>query len=122
MAVDFRKLPLARSDSLWNELFPKGGEVCRSVPQGVRVKLFLDAGSVGRLLAGLPDRIGVDRLIPSMPAVAGKQPHAGLATQTAPVLAQRLQQLRAEHHIAVFPALSTLNMDDHALTVDVADL
>jgi hypothetical protein len=38
------------------------------------------------------------------------------------VLAQRLQQLRAEHHIAVFAALSPLNVDDHALTVDVADL
>jgi len=94
----------------------------KAVPQSVRMKLFLDAGSVCGLLAGLPDHIGVDRLIPSVPAVAGKQPYAGLATQTAPVLAQRLQQLRAEHYIAVFSALSTLNVDDHALTVDVADL
>jgi len=31
----------------------------------------------------------------------------GLATQAAPVFAQRRQQLRAEHYIAVFSALST---------------
>ena len=44
---------------------------CRSV---CGMHVFLDAGSLGGLLAGVPDHLGVDGLIAAMVAVAGKQP------------------------------------------------
>ena len=57
-----------------------------------------------------------------MRSVAGKQPIGGLAFQPAPVDAQSIEQLRAEHDIAVLAALAAPNMNDHAPTVDIADL
>jgi hypothetical protein len=38
------------------------------------------------------------------------------------VLSQFGQQVRAEHNIAIFASLASLNMDHHALTVDIGDL
>jgi hypothetical protein len=46
----------------------------------------------------------------------------GLAAETAPVIAQRLEQLRTEHDIAVPAVLAFPDMDHHPLAVDVADL
>src|ERR1019366_6322241 len=57
-----------------------------------------------------------------VPAVAGKQPLLRLAPESAPVSAQRIEQLRAEHDIAVLAALALPDMDHHPLAVDVADL
>ncbi len=37
----------------------------------------------------------------------------------APILAQRLQQLRAEWKVAVATALALAHMDNHTLTIDV---
>ena len=56
-----------------------------------------------------------------MPAVAWKQPCAGFSRQAAPVLAQFLEQFWAEHHISVSASLAALNVNHHALAVDVAD-
>ena len=57
-----------------------------------------------------------------MPAVAGKQPDCRFPAQTAIVVPQHFQQVRAEHDIAIFAAFASLDMDHHALTVDVRDL
>src|SRR5712691_399561 len=43
------------------------------------VQVFLEARSLGGLLASVPDHLGVDRRITGMPAVAWKQPCAWLA-------------------------------------------
>src|SRR5208283_5437521 len=58
----------------------------------------------------------------SMPAVAGKQPLLRLAPETSPVDAKFIEQLRAEHDIAVLAALALADMNHHPLAVDVADL
>src|SRR5258708_10322802 len=57
-----------------------------------------------------------------MPTVAGKEPVAGFSPQPTPVLTQFFEQLGAEQDIAVFAALSSADMNHHALAVDIADL
>jgi hypothetical protein len=57
-----------------------------------------------------------------MPSVAGKQPVHRFAPKPAPVDAQRIEQLRAEHDIAILASLASPDMDDHPLAVDIADL
>src|ERR1700692_4314890 len=57
-----------------------------------------------------------------VPAVAGKQPLLGLAPESAPVSAQRIEQLRAEHDISVLASLALPDVNHHPLAVDVADL
>jgi hypothetical protein len=56
------------------------------------------------------------------PSVAGKQPVGRLAPQLAPVDAQCIEQLRAEHDVTVLAALASPDVNDHALAVDIADL
>ena len=51
---------------------------------------------------------------------AGKQP-ALRSCRLAPG-AQQFEQMRRQHHVAVFTAFALLDADDHALAVDVADL
>src|ERR1700682_2353450 len=81
------------------------------MPQDVWIYLFLDARSLGRLLAGVPRCFGIDRLTTTVPAIAWKQPFAGFSRQAAPVLAQFFQQFWAEHHIAVNASLAALNVN-----------
>jgi len=57
-----------------------------------------------------------------MPTIAEKEPAAGFSPQPMTVLAQLFEQLGAEHDIAVFAALSSADMNHHALAVDIADL
>lgn len=57
-----------------------------------------------------------------MPAVAGKEPLLRLAPEAAPVVAQRLEQLRTEHDIAIPAALAFPDMDHYPLAVNVAYL
>src|ERR1035437_4498725 len=57
-----------------------------------------------------------------VPAVAGKQPLLRLTPESAPVSAQRIEQLRAEHYIAVLASLALPDVNHHPLAVDVADL
>ena len=52
----------------------------------------------------------------------GKQTVHGFAPWPAPVDAQCIEQLRAEHDIAVLAALTSSDMYDHPLAVDIADL
>src|SRR3974377_130719 len=57
-----------------------------------------------------------------MPTVAGKEPVAVFSPQPTPMLAQFFEQLGAELDIAVLAALSSADMNPHALAVDIADL
>jgi hypothetical protein len=50
-----------------------------------------------------------------------KEPVAGFSPQPMPVLAQFFEQLGTEQDIAVFAALSSADMNHHALAVDIAD-
>jgi len=84
--------------------------------------LVLKTGVFGGLLTGVPENLGGDRMARRMRSVTGKQPIGGLAFQPAPVDAQSIEQLRAEHDIAVLTALAAPNMNDHAPTVDIAGL
>ena len=59
--------------------------------QGVGMDLFLEAGSLGGLLAGVPDGLGVDGLITAMVAVARKQPYAGFSPQPMPMCTELFQ-------------------------------
>ena len=52
----------------------------------------------------------------------GNSQCAGLWFESAPMYAQRIQQRRAQHDVAVLAPLATSNVDDHTLAVDVADL
>src|SRR5271166_4256485 len=93
-----------------------------AVPKRVRMNLFLDASSSCSVLTGIPSHLGVDRPIAGVPTIAWKQPNTGLAPQAAPVLPQRFEQFRAEHDVPIFAALTALNVDHHALAIDVGNL
>ena len=58
-------------------------------------------------------------MIAGMTTLARKQPYAGLSPQPVPVLPEFVEQLCAEQHIAVFAAFTALDVNHHALTVDV---
>ena len=92
-----------------------------AVTQRVAMDLFLDAGSLGGLLAGVPDGLGVDGLITALVAVTRKQPYAGFSPQPMPMCTEFFQQLGTEQHIAISAPLAALYMNHHALAVDVVD-
>src|SRR5258708_35047733 len=95
----------------------------KAMTQGVRMDaLSLKTPAFGCLLTGSPEHFGGDRMTRRMPSVAGKQPVRGLASESAPVHAQRIQQSWAQHHIAVLASLAIADVNDHPLTVDVAGL
>ena len=89
--------------------------------QGVGMDGTIKARALRGFLGGVVYRFCVDRVIRSMPTVAGKEPVAGFSTQPKPVLAQFFEQPGAEHDIAVFAALSCADMNHHALAVDIVD-
>src|SRR5436190_16909861 len=70
-----------------------------AVPQRMWVHVFLEARPLGGFFASVPDHLGVDRGITGMPAVAWKQPYAGLSPQAAPVSFEFVEQLWAEQNI-----------------------
>src|SRR6266851_591665 len=95
----------------------------KAMTQGVRMDaLVLKACAFGRLLTGSPEHLGGDRMTRRMPSVAGKQPVRGLASESAPVHAQRIQQSLTQHHVAVLASLAAADVNNHPLAVDVADL
>src|SRR5271168_2919853 len=94
-----------------------------AMTQSVRMDApMLKAGTFSSDLAGSPEDLGGDGITCRVPAVAGKQPLLRLAPETSPVDAKFLQQLRAEHDIAVLAALALSDMDHHPLAVDVTHL
>src|SRR3984957_2468177 len=95
----------------------------KAMTEGVGMDvLVLKASAFGRFLTSGPEHLGGDRMTPRMPSVAGKQPVCGLASESAPVHAQRIQQSLTQHHVAVLASLASPDVNDHTLTVDVADL
>src|SRR6266478_1572923 len=95
----------------------------KAVAQGMGMDvLVFKAGALRGLLTGAPENLGRDRMTRRMPPTAGKQPVGGLAPKPAPVDAKGIEQLRAEHEIAILASLASPNMNDHPLAVDVADL
>jgi len=94
-----------------------------AMPQSVRMDApMLKARTFSSDLAGSPEDLGGDGITCRVPAVAGKQPLLRLAPETSPVDAKFLQQLRAEHDIAVLAALALSDVNYHPLTIDVTDL
>src|SRR6202022_1389964 len=92
-----------------------------AVTQCVGMGAFLDARPLGGFLTCIPNRFRIDGLITVMAVVAWKQPGAGFSSQTVPMCTQFLKQFCAEHHIAISASLAALNVNHHALAVDVAD-
>src|SRR5438552_4122434 len=94
----------------------------KAVPQSVRMDLISQSGSCSRFPASLPDDFAANGPFPGVPTVAGKQPEFRPLSESANVAPQFIQEFRAEHDIAVFAALSALDVNDHALTIDIAHL
>src|SRR5216684_6388556 len=67
------------------------------------------------------DHLGSDGAIAGMAALARKQPYAGLTPQPVPVSPEFVEQSWTEQHIAVLAAFAALDVNHHALTVDVAN-
>jgi hypothetical protein len=79
----------------------------KAMTQCVRMDVpVLKACAFGRLLTGSPEHLGGDRMTRCMPSVAGKQPVRALASESTPLHAQRIQQSRTQHHIAVLASLA----------------
>src|SRR5579864_4879364 len=93
-----------------------------TVPQGVRMNLQTEPRPFGCFPASLPDHFRVDGRFPRVPPVAGEQPDLRSAPKSAPERSEFLQQLRTKHDISIFAALAALHVNDHPLTIDVADL
>src|SRR5262249_3256617 len=70
----------------------------------------------------MPKNFGRDRTTSGMPAVAGEQPVGRLVPEPAPVDAEGIEQLGAEHDVAILASLASPDMDEHPLAVDIADL
>lgn len=85
------------------------------VPQHMRAERLPDTQLLAQLLTDNTRWCSLQLL---SCAPAGKEPVLGLAPS--PVVAQNLQQLRRQHHLARELALA--NVDDHPLAVDVGDL
>ena len=79
-------------------------------------------GAIGGVFDGEPDDFIVNVVIRGMPDAAGEQPLGGFAAQRVPVRAQFLEQRGAQHDVAVLASFAALNVNDHSLAVDVADL
>jgi hypothetical protein len=95
----------------------------KAVAQGMGMDLFvLKSGALRGVLAGCPKNLRGDGTSRRVPAVSGKQPVGGLAPQSAPVDAECIEQLRAEHDITILAALASSNVYDHALAIDITDL
>src|SRR5579872_1433688 len=94
----------------------------KTVPQCVGMDFLVETGTLRRFSAGNPDDLGRNRMIGGVPAIAGKYPGRWFTAQAAPVFSQGCEQILAEHDIAIFPALTTLHVDDTPRTIDVGDL
>src|ERR1035441_9217822 len=92
-----------------------------TVAQGVRRYMLLDTRIAGGFFTGVPDGLIRDRSFrAALMRAAGKK--IGARLLPAPILAQRLQQSRAEWEIATGATLTAFHADHHAPAVDVAHL
>src|ERR1700728_779134 len=94
----------------------------KAMAERVRMNMFiLEAGVFGRLHAGPPQNLGVDRAVECTPKSSGKSPVGRLAVESAPVRSQRLQQRGAEHNVAIFTPLAATNVNDHAPAINIVE-
>jgi hypothetical protein len=92
-----------------------------TMAQGVRRYMLLDTRIARGFFTGVPDGLIRDGAVGTpITWVAGKK--VGARLLPAPVLAQRLQQSRAEWEITTAATLAAFHADHHALAVDVAHL
>ena len=94
----------------------------KAMPKRVRMDAFLDACSLGGVMTRMPNGVRIDRLIGAMTLISRKEPDLRSSRQAVPVLMKFFEQFRTEHHVAVFAPFATLNANDHALLVEVAEL
>src|SRR6202521_1436294 len=94
----------------------------KAVAQGVRMHTVRKASPPRSSFASLVDHLGSDGLIAGVITITRKQPYARFSSQPLPVLPEFVEQLGAEQHIAVFAAFTALDVDHHALAVDVTHL
>ena len=94
----------------------------KAVPQSVRMDLISQSGSCSSPPASLPDDFAGNGPFPGVPTVARKQPEFRSLPESSNVAPQFIQEFRAEHDIAVFAALSALDVDVHSLAIDIAHL
>src|SRR5258706_2519302 len=97
-----------------------------AVAQSMQRHGLLDPGGVGRLVEQAAQLAGRHRLAGP---VAGKQPaflcgRSGIVTRSAclPPLAQQIERLRRQHHVAVLAALRLFHPNNLPRTVDMLDL
>ena len=88
----------------------------KTVPQHVRTHALFDARVLRRIVADVPDRF-VGQVLAFGSWLTGKEPRFRLLP--APVLTQRFEEPGTERYVAVFSAFALVNMNDHALAVDV---
>src|SRR5271166_2778018 len=88
----------------------------------MRMKRFANACAFGGFATGVPADSGADRIVSRMPLAAGKHPRGRFAGQSAIMLSQFAEEMGAEHHVAVLAALAFMNMENHALGIDVGEL
>src|SRR5207245_9853196 len=92
-----------------------------AMPERMRAELLLNAGASGGRTADVPHRFVGDGLFDAGIAhLAGEQIDAGLLPT--PVLAQGFEQLGGQRHVAIALALTTTDMNDHALALEIAHL
>src|ERR1700720_4533070 len=83
---------------------------------------LIEVGAFGCALTCGPHDLGGYRTARGVPGVAGKEPLALTAPESSPIIAKRIEQLRAQHHVTVAVALTAMNVDHHPPAVDVAHL
>src|ERR1700744_4741476 len=92
-----------------------------AVPQRVRRYALLDPRMACGFCTGVPDSlVRHGSVCAALMQAAWKE--VGTRLLPAPILAQRLEQCRAEWDVATTATLATLHADHHAPAVDVAHL
>ena len=94
----------------------------KAVAQRMRADALGDVGRLRRFDDDAIQLAGADRLADVLP---GKQPalrvHDALLPSGLPPCTQQREQIHREHGVAVLAPFATLDPDQHALAVDVAD-
>src|SRR5713101_5556586 len=91
----------------------------KAVAQRVRMHAVREPSPPGSSFTGMVDHLRSDGAIAGMSMSAREQPYAGFSPQSVPVPPEFVEQLGAEQHIAVFAAFTALDVNHHALAVDV---
>src|SRR6266849_9509055 len=94
----------------------------KTVAKRVRMDAFLDARSLGGVMTSMPNGFRIDGQISAVAMVAVKEPHAGFSLQAVPMCVEFFEEHGTEHDIAIFASLAALDVNHHALVVDITDL